>query len=120
MMQELNKDEYLYQLINGRNSQNQEDLLSQVSHAYCPQSSPVQEGQGKQGGPGKAQIRPQTVRLRRTDKTYFPQEGQDHQEDHPASVVHRLQAPQSDHRGTRQERGANGDQGDQEEERREG
>lgn len=40
---------------------------------------------------GKASLRQEAVRLRRTDQARFPQEGQDHQEGCASSRVHELQ-----------------------------
>jgi hypothetical protein len=62
-------------LIDGCDSQDQEDLLPQVPYPRRTQGGSVQEGQGEQGCPGSTQIRSQTIRIRRSDQAHLQKEG---------------------------------------------
>ena len=61
-------------LINGCDSQDQEDLLPQVPYPHRAQGGSVQEGQGEQGCPGSTKIRSQTIRIWRTDQAHLQKE----------------------------------------------
>ena len=53
-------------------------VLSVWTFSQAPQGDPIQEGQGFVGRAGKASLRPQAVRLRRSDQARFPQACEDH------------------------------------------
>jgi hypothetical protein len=67
----------------GERTKDPEDILPKprMRQAHPAQGHPVQGRKGVSIRPGKASVRSEAVRIRRTDQASLPQESQDHQED---------------------------------------
>merc|ERR1712157_423521 len=75
----------------GQRTKDSKNLLQEAEQAHDFQSHPVQGWQGFPLRSGKTSLRQEAVRIRRTDQTRLPQEGQDHQEDRPQAGVPAMQ-----------------------------
>ena len=89
-----------------------------MQNPRSPQDHPIQKGQGKQGRPGQETLRPQTVRIWRTDQTHLQKESQNHQENHPQIVMQQVQKKKMLRRRQSQIRRPPRHQGNQKEEAR--
>ena len=77
----------------GQRTKDSKNLLQEAEQAHDFQSHPVQGWQGFPLRSGKTSLRQKTVRIRRTDQTRLPQEGQNHQKDRSPTRVHQGTQP---------------------------